>query len=215
MLRPISNPEEVLGDRGVDLMSAMTLLAEKQFVYAADRRGASAYRVLSDPTLLDFLASYFRILHRRFVVSSQHQWVGLLPDMELGGWLKLPTKDTQVLLLMAVLWREALSSFGCDERGVCRTSLEIIYTRYQDLIGQYQNSPITRSQMHDQLRELHRRSLIRVHELDQEADDHEVEIRPIIDELVDDHAMARLEEFVTAANVGELMDAVEDEEQEV
>lgn len=213
MVRPIPDLEEELGDRGKDLMAAMSLLAERQFVYAGDRRGGAAYRVLSDPSFGSFLASYFRLLHRRFVVNEQHQWAGLLPDMDRASWMKLTTKDTQMLLLLVILWREALTNFECDERAVYKTSLEAIFTRYQDLIGEYQKSPISRPQMLDHLREFHRRSLVKVHELDVEFDDYEVEIRPIIDELVDNHAMAHLEEFAAVASADELVDAVEEEEE--
>ena len=213
MVRPIPDLEEELGDRGKDLMAAMSLLAEKQFVYAGDRRGGAAYRVLSDPSFGDFLESYFHLLHRRFVVNDQHQWAGLLPDMDRASWMKMTTKDTQVLLLLAVLWREALSNFECDERAVYRTSLETIFTRYQDLIGEYQKSPISRPQILDLLKEFHRRSLVKVHELDAEFDDYEVEIRPIVDALVDERAMARLEEFAEAAGAGELTDVGEEDEE--
>jgi hypothetical protein len=122
-------------------------------------------------------------------------------------------EHTLVLLVVALSWQEEVNRGRTESRAVVSTTLNALFERYRDLAARGRKESLTTARFEEGLRELERRSLVRIGPLDPEEDDKQVDIRPMINLLVDADALARLERFVTDAEAATADTAVEAEDE--
>lgn len=188
--------EERLGEKAVaDVRGAANILVQRQFLFAGDRGVAHAYEVLIKTRYRGYFEDLFDGLGYRFLISEREQWVGLMPDPGLETLPRLRLEDTLVLLVLAHLWQEEVQRGGAEARAVVVTTVNELFERYRDIAGRHRKTALSTGRLLDTLKSFARRGLVQVGPLDPEADDHELEIRPMVNRLVDGDAMARLERF--------------------
>ena len=198
MLAELAELETRFGEAAVDdLRKAANLLLQRQFLFAGDRRAGHTYdRVLRRRP---YFTALFDALGYVLRVNETEQWVGIVPDAALDLFPRMREEHTLVLLVVALVWQEELNRGRTENRAVVTTTLNALFERYRDLATRGRKENLTTARFEEGLRELERRSLVRIGDLDVEEGDKEVDIRPMITLLVDADALAKLERFAADA----------------
>lgn len=192
--------DERLGEKAVaEVRKAANTLVQRQFLFAGDRGATHPYATLTTARYRRYFEILFDGLGYRFIHSDGEQWVGLLPDPELDLAPKMKMDHTLVLLLLAHLWQDEVQRGGAEARAVVVTTVNELFESYRDIAGRHRKETLTTARMLEVLRDFSRRGLVALGAFDPEADDHELEIRPMVNRLVDGDALARLESYAPDA----------------
>ncbi|HET6608420.1 MAG TPA: DUF4194 domain-containing protein [Rhodopila sp.] len=214
MLEELAEFERRFGEALVDDMrKTANLLLRNQFLFAGDRRASHAYEQVINVRYRGYFTALFDALGYILRVNEAEQWVGIVPDSTLDLFPHMREEHTLVLLVVALSWQEEVNRGRTESRAVVSTTLNALFERYRDLAARGRKESLTTARFEEGLRELERRSLVRIGPLDPEEDDKQVDIRPMINLLVDADALARLERFVTDAEAA-TADAVSETEDE-
>ncbi len=195
-LTTLAEIEDRLGEKtGQEVRRAANILVQRQFLFAGDRGGTHAYAALASARFRRYFEILFDSLGYRFLVSEGEQWVGLLPDPDLDLTPRLRLEDTLVLLVLAHVWQEEVQRGGAEARAVVVTTVNDLFERYRDLAGRHRKEGLSPARLLDVLRDFARRGLVGIGAFDPEADDYQLDIRPMINRLMDGAAITRLERF--------------------
>lgn len=188
--------EERLGEKTAqDVRKAGNLLLQKQFLYAGDRGSTHAYSVLSSSRYRVFYETLFDGLGYQFLHSDSEQWVGLLPDPELDTVPRLRLEHTILLLVLAHSWQEEIQRGAAEARAVVVTTVNALFERYRDHVGRHRRESLTPARFLDLLKDFHRRALVQIGPFDPDAQDHQLDIRPMVNRLITGEALSRLERY--------------------
>src|ERR1700744_3411194 len=117
MLKDLAELESRFGETVVDdLRKAANLLLRGQFLFAGDRGATHAYELLISQRFRSYFVSLFDALGYDLRINESEQWVGLLPDSELGLFPTMPSEHTRVLLVLALVWQEEVNRGGAEAR---------------------------------------------------------------------------------------------------
>ncbi|SOC21472.1 DUF4194 domain-containing protein [Thalassospira xiamenensis] len=196
MLIEFSDIESRDPKRAEDLRFGIGQLLMHQVIWSGDHSSTRAYSALSLPQYRNFLTNYFDVAGFRFIHQAEEQWVGLVPDADAeGSWGRLPLDLTVTLLVLGVMWNEGFENGEAGARSVVRVTFNQFYDRYCQIVERNGRPTIEWREAVTLIRDVKRRRLIDIGEEDHEMSDFDVDIRPIILQLVSEGALSRLELF--------------------
>lgn len=203
MLSEFEQIEATFGvERTADLRKACRYLLRNQFAYSGDRRVATVYNTLTDARFRRVADELFDSLGYRVHRDAEEQWVGiLLDDDDLSSVPKLKLEETMVVLVLGSHWQEEADLGNLLDRATALTTVNVLHERYRDVVQAAGKAAIPAARFLDLLREVAARNLIAVGELDRDAQDREVEIRPMIKLVSGSDALKRLEAYVRSEEV--------------
>jgi hypothetical protein len=184
------------GKASEDLPSALRLLLRSQFLFSGDRGFASAYNTLTNPRYRDFIEDWLDVLGLTFVQSVQDQWVGVLPQPDIPHMPTMSLTDTLVLLVVAQAWQEAANGGDFGARAVVHTTVNRVWDQYDTLRPRLRGGAMTITEFERSLKELQRRNIVDLKDMDEEVEDRDLEIRPMVTHLLrDGEALRILEDY--------------------
>jgi hypothetical protein len=203
MLSEFEQVEATFGaEKAADLRKACRYLLRNQFAYSGDRGAATVYNTLTDARFRRVADELFDSLGYRVHRDAEEQWVGiLLDDDDPSSVPKLKLDETLVVLILGSHWQEEADLGNLLDRATALTTVNVLHERYRDMVQAVGKPAIPAARFLDLLREAAARNLITVGDLDRDAQDREVEIRPMIKLVSGSDAQNRLESYVKAEEV--------------
>ena len=200
MLSEFEQVEATFGtEKAADLRKACRYLLRNQFAYSGDRGAATVYNTLTDARFRRVADELFDSLGYRVHRDAEEQWVGiLLDDDDPSSVPKLKLDETLVVLVLGSHWQEEADLGNLLDRATALTTVNVLHERYRDMVQAAGKPAIPATRFLDLLREAAARNLIAVGDLDRDAQDREVEIRPMIKLVSGSDALNRLESYVKA-----------------
>jgi hypothetical protein len=172
-------------------------LMRHQFVHAEDRGAAGLLETLNRPELARLVEGYFDVAGYRLVHRETEGWAGIFPDPERTSLPRMRIDETIALLVMRRLWEEALQLGEIYANGTVRTTLNEAYAAYQGIVAGSRRAALSPNDFRDVLRQIERRSVVRLGELDTDAQDMDLDIRALITSVAGDDFVASLEQILT------------------
>ncbi|PVE22388.1 hypothetical protein DC522_21675 [Microvirga sp. KLBC 81] len=200
MLSEFEQVEATFGaEKATDLRKACRYLLRNQFAYSGDRGAATVYNTLTDARFRRVADELFDSLGYRVHRNAEEQWVGiLLDDDDPSSVPRLKLDETIVVLVLGSHWQEEADLGNLLDRATALTTVNVLHERYRDLVQAAGKPAIPAARFLDLLREAEARKLIAIGDLDRDAQDREVEIRPMIKLVSGSDALNRLESYVKA-----------------
>ncbi|MEG3619816.1 DUF4194 domain-containing protein [Magnetovibrio sp. PR-2] len=180
------------------LRDIIATLLRDQFIFIGDR-GTHGYDDLLDSIKIqDFLDSYFYMSGRTFHYHEGEKWAGVIPDETSSKWQKMKLDETQLLLVLAVMYNELIEKGSIDERAVAFTIYSDIVDRFIEIIGGKEAPEKWQRQIIKTLELFQTRRIVKLvpHE---ESEDFDVEIRGMVPILCAGETQARLKMFLDSA----------------
>ncbi len=172
-------------------------LMRNQFVHAEDRGAATLLETLHRPELAKLVEAYFDVAGYRLVHRDTEGWAGLLPDPERISPPRMRIEETVALLVMRRIWEESLQLGEMSANGTVRTTLNEAYAAYQGIVAGTRRASLSPSDFRDVLQTLEKRSIVRLGELDAEAQDMDLDIRALVTTVAGDDFVASLEQILS------------------
>lgn len=198
MLSEFENVEATFGmDKAADLRKACRYLLRNQFAYSGDRGVATIYNTLTDNRFRRIADDFFDSIGYRVQRNSDEQWVGILfEDDDVSSVPKMRLDETIAVLVLGSHWQEEADVGNLIDRAIALTTVNVLHDRYRDMLKNSAKPMITAARFLDLLRDVAVRNLIWIGDFDHDAQDREVEIRPMIKFISGADALARLETYV-------------------
>lgn len=172
-------------------------LMRNQFVHAEDRGAATLLETLHRPELARLVEDYFDVAGYRLVHRVSEGWAGILPDPERISLPRMRIEETIALLVMRHLWEEALQLGEIFANGTVRTTLNEAYAAYEGIVAGTRRAALTPGDFRDVLQTLEKRAIVRLGELDHEAQDMDLDIRALVATVAGDDFIASLEQILS------------------
>jgi len=188
-------------------------LMRHQFVHAEDRGAAALLETLHRPEFVRLVEGYFDVAGYRLVHRETEGWAGILPDPERASLPRLRIDETIVLLVMRRLWEQALQLGEIYGNGTVRTTLNEAYAAYQGIVAGSRRAAMPPGAFRDVLRMIERRAVVRLGDLDPDAQDMDLDIRALVTSVAGDDFVISLQQILTRpiANAPEAEEPVETE----
>ncbi|MDQ0392880.1 DUF4194 domain-containing protein [Labrys monachus] len=171
-------------------------LLRHQFIHTDDRGSASLLEIVRRPTTGALLGSFFDTAGYKLVLRESEGWAGILPDTERMAPPRMRIEETLVLLVLARLWQEGVQDGEVGEYSNVLTTLNDAYDAYQGLASRSRRAALRIEAFRDIVHELARRAVVRLHGYDEEFQDQELTIRPIVTLLAGEDFLATIEIFL-------------------
>ena len=175
---------------------AIAYLLRHQFVHTEDRGSAPMLETLRRPHLAKLLEDYFEVAGYRLVFRETEGWAGILPDAERIGTPRMRIDETIALLVLRRLWEEALQEGEIYANGTVHTSFNEAYAAYEDIVAGSARAAMSVADFRSAVQSLERRSVVRLGEVDPEAQDMDLAIRALIVTVAGDDFLASLEQLL-------------------
>lgn len=172
-------------------------LMRHQFVHAEDRGAAVLLETLNRQELARLVEGFFDVAGYRLVHRESEGWAGILPDPERTALPRMRIDETIALLVMRRLWEEALQLGEIYANGTVRTTLNEAYAAYQGIVASSRRAALSPNDFRDVLRQIERRSVVRLGDLDPDAQDMDLDIRALVTSVAGDDFVASLEQILT------------------
>jgi hypothetical protein len=187
-------------------------LLRHQFIHADDRGSASLLEIVRRPATGSLIASFFDTAGYKLVLREGEGWAGILPDTERMAPPRMRIEETLVLLVLAHLWQQGVQDGEVGEYSNVLTTLNDAYDAYQGLASRSRRAALRIEAFRDIVQEFARRAVVRLHGYDEEFQDQELTIRPIVTLLAGEDFLATIEVFLQAHDVpaGEDEEGLED-----
>jgi len=189
-------------ERAGDLRKALHFLLRRQFVFAGDPRSATAYNTVMDGRFRAVVDGFFDSCGYRVHRDAEAQWAGITAMGEDVPLPRMKLDETIVILVLAAHWQDEVNVGAVEDRAVVVTTLNTLFDRYKDMVHRNGSSAITPSRFREVLKEASQRGLVDLGDLDAEAQDLEVAIRPMIKLISGADALQRIERYVRSQEVG-------------
>ncbi|MCF8482234.1 MAG: DUF4194 domain-containing protein [Rhodospirillum sp.] len=198
MLPDLERLDQASGGKAAeDISAALRLLLSQQFLFSGDRGVAKAYDTLTNPRYRSFIEDWVEVLGLDFIRHDREQWVGLLPRSEVTHMPAMSLVDTLVMLVVGQAWQEAANrgDFGGD-RAMVQTTVNRVWDLYDTLRSGLTGSGMGIGEFERALKELDRRNIVRLGTMDEEMEDRDLSIRPMVTHLLrDGEALRILEDY--------------------
>jgi hypothetical protein len=171
-------------------------LLRHQFIHTDDRGSASLLEIVRRPTTGALLGSFFDTAGYKLVLRESEGWAGILPDTERMAAPRMRIEETLVLLVLARLWQEGVQDGEVGEYSNVLTTLNDAYDAYQGLASRSRRAALRIEAFRDIVHELARRAVARLHGYDEEFQDQDLTIRPIVTLLAGEDFLATIEIFL-------------------
>lgn len=181
-------------------------LMRNQFVHTEDRGSAPLLEVLARPESRRLVEGYFDVAGYRLVHRESEGWAGILPDPERVALPRMRIDETLVLLVMRRLWEEELQQGEIHNNGTARLTVNEAYAAYQEIVAGSRRPGLGATDFRDVLRMLERRALVRLGDLDAEAQDMDLDIRALIATVAGDDFVASLESLTGSVSLAPVLE---------
>ncbi len=178
-------------------------LLRYQFLHVDDRGSASLLETLQRSATGPLIASYFDVAGYRLVIRESEGWAGILPDTERISPARMRLDETLVLLVLRRLWEEAVQDGDLQARGAVLLTLNQAYDAYQEIVSRGRRPALQIAPFRDLVEGLARRAVVRLGPFDEEAQDMELTIRPLVTAIAGDDFTAVLEQLIQREEVSE------------
>jgi hypothetical protein len=188
-------------------------LLRHQFIHLDDRGSPGLLETLHRPPLRRLAEAWFDVAGYRLVFNETEGWAGILPDVERISLPRMRLDDTIILLLLRRLWEEKIQTGMIVGRGAVLLTFNEAYVAYGELVGGGRRPALAVNGFRDALGTFSRKALIELGPYDDEQQDQELTIRPIVAVVAGDAFVANLEALIAKVELGE-PDAPADDEQD-
>lgn len=175
---------------------AIAHLLRHQFVHTEDRGSAPMLETLRRPHLAKLLEDYFDVAGYRLVFRETEGWAGILPDPERIGLPRMRVDETIALLVLRRLWEESLQEGEIYANGTVHTSFNEAYAAYEAVVAGTARAAMSAADFRSAVQSLEKRAVVRLSEVDPEAQDMELSIRALIATVAGDDFLASLEQLL-------------------
>jgi hypothetical protein len=134
--------------------------------------------------------------------DAEAQWAGVTPLGEDVPLPRMKLDETIVVLVLAAHWQDEVNVGAVEDRAIVVTTLNTLFDRYKDMVQANGSSSISLTRFREVLKEASQRGLVDVGDIDTEAQDAEVAIRPMIKLISGADALQRIERFVRSQEPG-------------
>jgi hypothetical protein len=189
-------------ERAGDLRKALHFLLRRQFVFAGDARTATIYNVVTDGRFRSVIDGFFDSCGYRVHRDAEAQWAGITALGEDVPLPKMKLDETIVMLVLAAHWQDEVNVGAVEDRAIVVTTLNTLFDRYKEMLRGSETNAISLRRFREVLAEASQRGLVDVGDLDPEAQDVEVAIRPMIKLISGADALQRIERYVRSQEVG-------------
>ena len=176
-------------------------LLRHQFVHTDDRGSPGLLETLRRPAAVSLVAGYFDIAGYRLVIRESEGWAGLLPDLERMSAPRMRIDETLVLLVLRRLWEEGVQDGDVLPRGAILLTLNEAYAAYEEVVARGRRPALPATAFREIVQQLERRAIVNLGDFDDEAQDMELTIRPIVAAVAGDESLARLDQLLLRADV--------------
>ncbi len=203
MLSEFEAIERTLGmEKASDLRKAIHFLLRRQFVFAGDPRTGTVFNILMDSRFKPVIDGFFDSCGYRVHRDAEAQWAGITAVGEDVPLPRMKLDETIVILVLAAHWQDEVNVGAVEDRAIVITTLNTLFDRYKDMVQSNGSSSISLTRFREILKEASQRGLVDVGEIDAEAQDAEVAIRPMIKLISGADALQRIERFVRSQEAG-------------
>jgi Domain of unknown function (DUF4194) len=203
MLSEFETIERTLGmEKASDLRKAVHYLLRRQFVFAGDPRTGTVFNILMDSRFKQVVDGFFDSCGYRVHRDAEAQWAGITAVGEDVPLPRMKLDETIVILVLAAHWQDEVNVGAVEDRAIVITTLNTLFDRYKDMVQSNGSSSITLTRFREILKEASQRGLVDVGDIDAEAQDAEVAIRPMIKLISGADALQRIERFVRSQEAG-------------
>jgi hypothetical protein len=203
MLSEFEAIERTLGmEKASDLRKALHFLLRRQFVFAGDPRTGTVYNTIMDSRFKSAIDGFFDSCGYRVHRDAEAQWAGVTPLGEDVPLPRMKLDETIVILVLAAHWQDEVNVGAVEDRAIVVTTLNTLFDRYKDMVQANGSSSISLTRFREVLKEASQRGLVDVGDIDTEAQDAEVAIRPMIKLISGADALQRIERFVRSQEQG-------------
>jgi len=203
MLSEFEAIERTLGmEKASDLRKAIHYLLRRQFVFAGDPRTGTVFNILMDSRFKPVIDGFFDSCGYRVHRDAEAQWAGITAVGEDVPLPRMKLDETIVILVLAAHWQDEVNVGAVEDRAIVITTLNTVFDRYKDMVQSNGSSSISLTRFREILKEASQRGLVDVGDIDTEAQDAEVAIRPMIKLISGADALQRIERFVRSQEAG-------------
>jgi Domain of unknown function (DUF4194) len=203
MLSEFEAIERTLGmEKASDLRKAIHFLLRRQFVFAGDSRTGTVFNILMDSRFKPVIDGFFDSCGYRVHRDAEAQWAGITALGEDVPLPRMKLDETIVILVLAAHWQDEVNVGAVEDRAIVITTLNTLFDRYKDMVQSNGSSSISLTRFREILKEASQRGLVDVGDVDAEAQDAEVAIRPMIKLISGADALQRIERFVRSQEAG-------------
>jgi hypothetical protein len=203
MLSEFEAIERTLGmEKASDLRKAIHFLLRRQFVFAGDPRTGTVFNTLMDSRFKPVIDGFFDSCGYRVHRDAEAQWAGITAVGEDVPLPRMKLDETIVILVLAAHWQDEVNVGAVEDRAIVITTLNTLFDRYKDMVQSNGSSSISLTRFREILKEASQRGLVDVGDIDAEAQDAEVAIRPMIKLISGADALQRIERFVRSQEAG-------------
>ena len=203
MLSEFEAIERTLGmEKASDLRKAIHYLLRRQFVFAGDPRTGTVFNILMDSRFKPVIDGFFDSCGYRVHRDAEAQWAGITAVGEDVPLPRMKLDETIVVLVLAAHWQDEVNVGAVEDRAIVITTLNTLFDRYKDMVQSNGSSSISLTRFREILKEASQRGLVDVGDIDAEAQDAEVAIRPMIKLISGADALQRIERFVRSQEAG-------------
>ncbi|HZE55651.1 MAG TPA: DUF4194 domain-containing protein [Bradyrhizobium sp.] len=203
MLSEFEAIERTLGmEKASDLRKAIHFLLRRQFVFAGDPRTGTVFNILMDSRFKSVIDGFFDSCGYRVHRDAEAQWAGITALGEDVPLPRMKLDETIVILVLAAHWQDEVNVGAVEDRAIVITTLNTLFDRYKDMVQSNGSSSISLTRFREILKEASQRGLVDVGDVDAEAQDAEVAIRPMIKLISGADALQRIERFVRSQEAG-------------
>lgn len=197
MLSEFENIESSAGaEKAADLRKALHFLLRRQFVFSGDPRTGTVYNTIMDGRFRDVVDGFFDSCGYRVHRDPEAQWAGIVAMDEDVPLPRMKLDETIVILVLAAYWQQEVNVGAVEDRAVVVATLNDLFDRYREMVQHSGGGAITATRFRDILREAQQRSLVEIGDFDDEQQDCEIRLRPMIKLISGGDALQRLERYV-------------------
>jgi hypothetical protein len=197
MLSEFEEIERAAGtEKAADVRRALHFLLRRQFVFAGDPRTTTVYSTVMDGRFRNTIDGFFDSCGYRVHRDEEAQWAGITAVAEDVPLPRMKLDETIVVLVLAAHWQDEVNVGAVEGRATVVTTLNTLYDRYREMARPHSSTAISSTRFRDLLKELGQRSLVDVGDFDNEEQDCEVAIRPMIKLVSGSDALQRIERYV-------------------
>src|SRR6266403_2845925 len=212
MLSEFENIERSAGaDKAADLRKSLHFLLRRQFVFAGEPRTGTVYNTIMDGRFREAVDGFFDTCGYRVHRDPEAQWAGILALDEEVPLPRMRLDETIVMLVLAAHWQEEVNVGAVEDRAVVVATLNALYDRYREMVQPNSGSAIAIARFREILREAAQRGLVEIGDYDNEQQDCEIRIRPMIKLISGGDALQRLERYARSEEARSLPQAGGDE----
>jgi hypothetical protein len=203
MLSEFEAIERTLGmEKASDLRKAIHFLLRRQFVFAGDPRTGTVFNTLMDSRFKPVIDGFFDSCGYRVHRDAEAQWAGITAVGDDVPLPRMKLDETIVILVLAAHWQDEVNVGAVEDRAIVITTLNTLFDRYKDMVQSNGSSSISLTRFREILKEASQRGLVDLGDIDAEAQDAEVAIRPMIKLISGADALQRIERFVRSQEAG-------------